>query len=374
MPVRQLPSKPNLDHLKQQAKDLMRAHAAHTLASAQLIREFHPRFCAAADTAIFAASFKLSDAQLTIAREHGFPNWPRLKARIENPTHADRLDLPHHERIEDPVFRHTVERMDAGDEAGLRAHLKQHPQLARQRVWFEGGNYFRNPSLLEFIAENPIRRGTMPENVVAVAEAILDAGVDRAALDETLGLVCSGRVARECGAQVALIELLCGRGADATGALLAAVGHGEFDAARALLHAGARMSLPVAAALGHDEDFRRLLNHADAEERHLALALAAQFGRTEMVRLLLDGGEEPSRYNPVGSHAHSTPLHQAALAGHADVVRLLVVRGARVDMRDLLWNGTPADWAHHEGRDELEVYLRALEQAAEEPRRGLRSL
>ena len=40
---------------------------------------------------------------------------------------------------------------------------------------FEGGNYFRNPTLLEFIAENPIRRGTLPENIAEVAKVILDA-------------------------------------------------------------------------------------------------------------------------------------------------------------------------------------------------------
>ena len=44
--------------------------------------------------------------------------------------------------------------------------------------------------------------------------------------------------------------------------------------------------------------------------------------------MLLNAGEDPSRYNPVGCHAHSTPLHQAALAGHIGVVRLLVQRGA----------------------------------------------
>ena len=45
---------------------------------------------------------------------------------------------------------------------GLRAHLKQHPKLVHQRVVFEGGNYFRNPTLLEFVAENPVRHGTLP--------------------------------------------------------------------------------------------------------------------------------------------------------------------------------------------------------------------
>ena len=63
--------------------------------------------------------------------------------------------------------------------------------------------------------------------------------------------------------------------------------------------------------------------------RHRALALAAQLGHVEIVRLLLDAGEDPDRYNPADSHAHTTPLHQAALAGHDAVVRLLVERGAR---------------------------------------------
>jgi ankyrin repeat protein len=74
--------------------------------------------------------------------------------------------------------------------------------------------------------------------------------------------------------------------------------------------------------------------------------------------LLLDAGEDPNRYNPVGGHSHTTPLHQAALGGHEEVVRLLVERGARLDMKDVLWGATPADWAEHEGRTEIEAYLR----------------
>jgi hypothetical protein len=38
--------------------------------------------------------------------------------------------------------------------------------------------------------------------------------------------------------------------------------------------------------------------------------------RREIVRLLLDAGEDPNRYNPVGGHSHTTPLHQAAGGGH----------------------------------------------------------
>ena len=74
---------------------------------------------------------------------------------------------------------------------------------------------------------------------------------------------------------------------------------------------------------------------------------------------MLDAAEDPNRYNPVGFHAHSTPLHQAALAGHFDVVRLLVERGARRDLKDIHHNGTAADWAQHAGREEIAKYLRS---------------
>ena len=126
MPVNPLPPHPHLDHLKSQAKNLLKARASHELQAAQRIREFHPRFQECSDAAIFDAPFRLSDAQLTIARERGFASWARLKRRVEKPTLADNLDLPHHERIENPAFRHVVDLLDRGDVVNLRAHLNQH--------------------------------------------------------------------------------------------------------------------------------------------------------------------------------------------------------------------------------------------------------
>ncbi|HYA96837.1 MAG TPA: VOC family protein, partial [Methylomirabilota bacterium] len=67
MPVRPLPPDPNLDHLKYQAKDLLRAHAARDMGAAQRLREFHPRFAKATDAEILDAKLRLSDAQLAIA-------------------------------------------------------------------------------------------------------------------------------------------------------------------------------------------------------------------------------------------------------------------------------------------------------------------
>lgn len=362
MPVSLLPANPSLRHLKCQAKDLLKEHAVRDLGAAQRIREFHPRFNGATDDEIFAADLRLSDAQATIAREYGFSSWMGLKRRVEKPRISDRLDLPHHERIEDPAFRRAVELLDAGDAAGLREQLRRHPKLVRQRIVFEGENYFRNPALLEFIAENPVRRGTLPKNIVEIAQVILDAGVEQSAVSETLGLVATGRVPRECGLQLELVDLLCKRGANPTSVIEAAACHGESEAVSALIGHGARINLSVAAALGRIEDFHRLLPTANGRERHLALALASQFGHVEIVRMLLDTGEDPNRYNPVGAHSHSTPLHQAAWAGHLEVVKLLIERGARLDLKDIMWQGTAADWARHADRAEVEAFLRAQER------------
>jgi len=362
MPVRPLPEKPSLQQLKYQAKDVLKGHAAHDPAVAQRIREFHPRWAKASDAEIFAARLTLSDAQLAIARECGFSSWTKLKRRVEQPKPGDQLNLPHHERIEDSTFRRAVEFLDAGDVEGLRAHLKRHPNLTSQHVTFEGGNYFRNPSLLEFVAENPIRQGKLPKNIVEITKAILDAGMDEASLNETLMLVSTGSVPRECGVQMDLINLLCDHGADPNSAAETAAVLFELEAVDALLACGARITLPLAAALGRTEDGRRLLPNADAEKRHLALAIASQYGHLEIVRLLLDAGEDPNRFNPVGGHSHSTPLHQAAGNGHLDVAKLLVERGAKLDVKDILFGGTPAGWAAYGEKKEVEAYLRAQER------------
>lgn len=68
-------------------------------------------------------------------------------------------------------------------------------------------------------------------------------------------------------------------------------------------------------------------NSPTPKRRHQGTIGVGSVIAQEIVRLLLDSGENP---NP---HSHSTPLHQAALAGHLDVVRLLVERGAKDDIK-----------------------------------------
>jgi hypothetical protein len=360
MPTKRLPPNPSLEHLKHQATDLRRGHHARTLEACQRIREFHPRFGGAPDSGIGDAPFSVSDAQLAIAREYGFPSWPRLRAHVQGPRRDD-LRLPRHERIEDDAFRAAVDMVDAGDVAGLRAHLAAHPRLVRQRVTFEGENYFTHPTLLEFVAENPTRRGSLPQNIAQVATMILDAGAkaDRSSMDATLALVSSSRVARECAVQLPLIDVLCDYGADPNPAMLPALLYDETEAVHALLARGAKVDLCVAAAMGGTGDVRALLPVAGDEDRQRALGLAAQHGHAEIVGLLLDAGADPNRYSPAGGHSHATPLHQAVIAGREKVVRLLVERGARLDIEDIHFHASPADWATYAGHTEIAEYLRA---------------
>jgi len=355
MATRTLPARPSLDHLKQQAKTLLRDRSGADLQACQRLREFHPELTAASDADIAVADLTWSDGLFAIAREYGFASWPRLKARVEGPPSGDNPFA----QITDAVFAEGVALMGDGDLAGLSRHLTAHPDLVTRRITFEGVNYFRNPALLSFIAENLLRNEALPPNAVAVAQLLIDAGADAAAINETLGLVASGRVARESGQQTALIGLLCSHGANADSAMTPALGHGEVQAVRALLGHGAAMTLPVVAKLCEAETAERLLAVAPAPERHLALALAAQHGCVDVVRLLLEAGEDPSRYNPVGVHSHSTPLHQAALAGHAAVVELLLTHGAGTTLKDTLFQGTPAGWAELGGHTAIAARLRA---------------
>ena len=79
---KQFPPNPSLEHLKSQAKQLLKAHNEGSLDAFQRIRTFFPKLTDATDTEIQNAAFGLQDAQLVIAREYGFANWTRLKEAV----------------------------------------------------------------------------------------------------------------------------------------------------------------------------------------------------------------------------------------------------------------------------------------------------
>lgn len=83
------------------------------------------------------------------------------------------------------------------------------------------------------------------------------------------------------------------------------------------------------------------------------LVRLAQANRLDAVRLLLDLGADPNALAPNGRGA----LHEAAWAGHREMIDLLMERGARLDVRSRAHGGTPAGYAHHAGRSDLRDFL-----------------
>jgi hypothetical protein len=68
---RHFPVRPNLDQLKHQAKDLLRAVKQGDPAAIGELRKHHPK-------TIDPAGAKLADAQCALARSYGLASWPRL--------------------------------------------------------------------------------------------------------------------------------------------------------------------------------------------------------------------------------------------------------------------------------------------------------
>jgi ankyrin repeat protein len=379
MDLNPLPFRSSLEQYQKQAEELLEGHRSGDPDAIRLIHEHHPRFLRSdipwlpkevSDAELRSATLELADAQITVARCYDFQSWPALAAYVEAVT-----------RESSPVcqFESAVEALITGDVATLESLLRENPELVRARS--TRVTHFDPPvhraTLLHYVAANGVEgyREKSPKNAVAVAEILLRAGAEVDALADmyggrctTMSMLVSSCHPAKAGVQVALVETLLdfgaaieGRGSGQWGSpLMTALAFGFVSAAEALAKRGARVdNIAAAAGLGRLADVRQLLATSDTESRHRALALAAQHGHVEILRLLLDAGEDPNRYNPKGNHGHSTPLHQAVWSGHDAVVRLLVERGARLDIRDTIYDGTPLGWAEYGGRTDIVEYLRA---------------
>lgn len=365
----------------EQASELLEAHRAGHPDALRLFHTRHPRFLDSeikwlarfdvTEDDIRNAPLGLADAELTVARWHDFQDWAALTGYAEAMT---RRDSPAYE------FECAVEAVIHGDLPALESLLRAEPQLVRIRSMrvccFDPPAH--RATLLHYIAANGVEgyRQKSPPNAVEIARALLRAGAEPDALASmyggectTMSMLVSSTPPHEAGVQVPLVHTLVDFGAAVeprgagnwTSPLMTALVFGFRDAAQALVQRGARVEdLAAAAGLGRMEDAVRLLSGADPASRHRALAIAAQLGQVEIVRLLLDAGEDPSRHNPDGMHSHATPLHQAVWGGHDAVVRLLVERGARLDIRDKIYKGTPLGWAEYGNKDAIAAYLRSV--------------
>jgi peptide-methionine (S)-S-oxide reductase len=264
--------------------------------------------------------------------------------------------------MRDPNFRAAVRAIHTGDVNGLSRLLDQHPDLLRMRAIEPEcypKDYFRDPKLFWFIANNPTLMQQVPANIVAITQAMLERGVEQGDLDYTLELVISNNDEIMHGHQAELLATLLAAGAKAKPwAIVVALAHWQLAPVHALLDHGLAMTAPIAAVLGRNDELNRLLAATSAEDRQTALGLAVINRQVEAARLCLDAGANVNSMLPV--HKHSTPLHQAAINDDLPMLELLVARGARLDTRDTLWNGTPLGWAVHEKKQAAEAYLRSL--------------
>jgi hypothetical protein len=348
-----------------QAEAFLDALHAGDPKAVELFKWEHPdyaeRSVSEVEGAASRGAFTPDDARLVVARSHGFADWSDLSgflARVGTDPAVGR-------------FEEAVEAVVDGREEELLGMLSEHPALVRARSLRR-----HRATLLHYLGANGVEgaRQRTPRNAVRIAKLLLEAGAEVDATADlygapctTLTLVVTSDPPAAAGVQADLAGALIDGGATPTGpdgsalsTVRMALSSGYLDTARVLAERAAPdLDFVTSAGLGSAADVARLLPGADAPERHVALALAAQHGHVDVLETMLDAGEDPDRLNPPGHHAHTTPLHQAVYAGHLDAVELLVERGARLDIADTIYGGTALNWARHSGHAEIEAFLAA---------------
>ena len=85
-----LPANPSLRFLKEQAKDVLKAHKAGDSSSCQVLRKLR-RFAATADADILAAKVPLKEVQFALAMFYGFKSWDELQKHVTARDISDRI-------------------------------------------------------------------------------------------------------------------------------------------------------------------------------------------------------------------------------------------------------------------------------------------
>jgi ankyrin repeat protein len=378
IPTRQLREHPDLEQLKTQAKELLKAfRAGQADASAEVTA-----LCRGADREKFA----LHDAQLVLARSYGFDSWPKLKAYVDGVT-----------------VQSLVEAVRAGDIARVRAMLEVRPELAsldlaenNEHRALHYAVVARSPEMVKLLMEYgadarqgiyPHRSATSPHTVavergyadivVIIEQEEARRGVTATpALDQLARLSAGGEEERALAMLEAdpalargrdgamLLHLFAGSANQRLTAWL--LGHGTpgrdpdvnargprgFTAldhaaragskgepvAKMLLAHGAEMTARGAVALG-DSDWLRaryaegvLENPPNWPDDGL-LTIAVKNDRPEILKLLLDFGLDPNERLRVQGldevvYSAGSPLWYCADAGKFEMAAMLVERGA----------------------------------------------
>lgn len=373
MPTRSLPSRPSLDQLKRQAKELRRALVERSLPAAARVVAHHPRLRNLPAASALDVRFTLADAQLVVAREYGFRSWAALKHRVELDRRLEDI-RPH------PHFDEALAALDSGDADRLRGLIAGHPELVHARTNLDARHgYFAGATLLHHVAGNPFRDSPLPANIVDIARVLLDAGADVEATTlgsnggTTMGLLITGAQASAMGVAGPLMDLLLDHGAklDVSGpdALRLPLTNHATGAAERMIELGAKPDLIAAAALGRMDLLRSFfdtdgqlrsapLRNGSRMQARDAIGLAFLFAyvrrETEAADFLLG---KDGNWNMTGVN-NGTALHRAAWDGDLAMVRRLVAKGADLSNRDNPFVSTPLSWAVHNRQSEVADWIR----------------
>ncbi len=345
-----LPENPNLDHLRRQARTLLRQFRTADANALALLRAHHPH---PHDPP------RLADAQLVVARSYGFPSWPALRRHLDavgrfarsphtTPPRADasdellRLGCVRYggdsradqaraaallaERPElSAASIHTA--AATGDEAAARTFLARDPAAANRN-----GGPFDWPPLL-YLAYSRIGGDALP-----VARLLLDHGADPDAgylwegTSPFTALTGAFGGGEDRGNQpphhqgLALARMLLEAGADPNDSQ--ALYNRQFEPD------DAHLRLLIEFGLGSDRDgpwHRRLRSYHGTPSQLLddQLSIAAHYGRPGWARLALAAGAHPDGRGTEHPVFHGrTPVQIALDRGNRDVAELLLAAGA----------------------------------------------
>lgn len=347
-----LPENPNLDHLRSQARTLLRQFRAADADALALLREHHPRP---------HDPLRLADAQLVVARSYGFPTWPALRRHMDVVERFTRSPhtVPPRGAAADELLRLGCVRYGGdsrADHARAVALLAEHPELSRVSVHTAaatgdeaaaraflardrgaatrpGGPFGWAPLL--YLAYSRIGGDGL-----AVARLLLDHGADPDAgylwegtypFTALTGAFGGGE---DRGNQpphpqgLALARLLLTAGADPNDSQ--ALYNRQFEAD------DAHLRLLIEFGLGTDRGgpWHRLLRSYHGTPAQLLddqLSVAAWHGRPAWARLALAAGARPdSRGTEHPMFQGRTPYEIAVDRGNLDVAELLRAAGASV--------------------------------------------
>ena len=285
----------------------------------------------------------LADAQLILARSHGFVTWARFAKHLNGLTEKGSA-IARFETAADAIIK--------GDIKMLKRLLREDPRLVYARSTREHG-----ATLLHYASANGVEgyRQKTPANIVEVTELLLQSGAEVDAEADvygggatTLGLVATSVHPFRAGVQNPLLQLLLDYGAEIDhktsagnrqGSVMGALANGRPEAAAYLAERGARLNLEAAAGVGRLDVVKRLLDGSRKTTRKKRLQSAFLYacagGHKEVVEFLLNEGIDLA----YGGGDGQTPLHWAVIFGQLEMVKLLLKHKPPLESRSM-YGGT----------------------------------